>query len=560
MNDDLDQTDTMQRTDARETEQHIEVRRNVGLSALVGGFSALLTVAFAVRAFTDGGGLDWLLFGVLALVTIAHVAALADSRAPLLVADPRGVRLRQGAEWRGIAWPEVDCLEHLPRRGLLRDGHILVDGYDDQQLVVPLTLATRITGTPLASLSDVLAELADGRADVVEVVPGLEDHSEERRDVVPHLSDLYVDEERVVPAERHGIAARVSAGLTGVAETDAGDRDEADEADDPADVESTDEILLAGEDLAGNEDLEDPEDPEDMENTDEIDVPLPGRETVLPARVEIEHARAMPSPVDTPQAASPLADGDTMTVVLDDLAIRPADQPVIGPDLVAARQRLRLTIDQLSDRTRIRPHVIEAMEVDDFGPCGGDFYARGHLRTLARVLGVDAGPLVASYDELYGHGPVDARRVFESELATGAGGAIRSTRGGRNWSVLIAAVMAAILVWSIARLVMDGPAPVGDTPVLNQSGGIIDATAAKGDPVKLTLTAAGGGAQLVVRDGAGEVVFDGNLAFGQTSELRIIPPVRIWSSDGSVTYALGQKKAAALGDTGTEVSKTLVAR
>ncbi|MFC7501756.1 hypothetical protein, partial [Nocardioides sp. GCM10030258] len=99
-------------------EQQVEVRRNVTLSALVGGLSAVLTVAFAVRAFTDGTGLDWLLFGVLAVVTIAHLASLADSRAPLLVADPRGVRVRQGARWRGIAWPEIDCLEHLPRRGL----------------------------------------------------------------------------------------------------------------------------------------------------------------------------------------------------------------------------------------------------------------------------------------------------------------------------------------------------------------------------------------------------------------------------------------------------------
>ncbi|NGZ99580.1 helix-turn-helix domain-containing protein [Nocardioides sp. W3-2-3] len=106
---------------------------------------------------------------------------------------------------------------------------------------------------------------------------------------------------------------------------------------------------------------------------------------------------------------------DSVTVVLDDLAVRPAVDPVIGPEIQAARDRLRLSIDQVSERTRIRPHVIEAIEVDDFSPCGGDFYARGHLRTIARVLGVDAGPLVASYDERYAHEPVDPRRVFQSE-------------------------------------------------------------------------------------------------------------------------------------------------
>ncbi|WP_237111865.1 helix-turn-helix transcriptional regulator [Nocardioides sp. WS12] len=620
MTDNLDQTDDNDRSDstASDLEQQVEVRRNVTLSALIGGLAALLTVAFAVRAFTDGTGLDWLLFGILALVTIVHLGSLADSRAPLLVADPRGVRVREGARWRGIAWPEIDCLEHLPRRGL-RDGHLLVDGYDDRQLVVPLTLATRIAGAPLASLSDVLAELADGRADVVEVVPGLDDQPQTRRDVIPNLSDLYRDDDEVgSAAERHGIAARVAAGLAGVVpgtrsdeeSDDAFDQDgglavdddddaravtevhpaESDvsrlrsrlaqirgwsapsnDTDDDTDVESTDEIVLD-------------EDPSDVENTDEIvlppeefrrdprdglrgdwhddeggEPPAPGRPTVLSARVEVDRPVTARIPLED-SAASYAAPGDTMTVVLDDLAVRPSAQPIIGPDLAAARERLRLTIDQLSDRTRIRPHVIEAMEVDDFGPCGGDFYARGHLRTLARVLGVDAAPLVASYDETYAHAPVDPRRVFESELATGAGGAIRSTRGGRNWSVLIAAVMGAILIWSIARLVMDGPAPVGDTPVLNQSGGVSDTAAAKGDPVKLTLTAAGGGATLNVRDGAGEIVFDGALAFGQTTELRVVPPIRITSSDGSVTYALGKNKAKALGETGVDVAKTLVAR
>lgn len=546
----------MTQSPSQPTEQRIEVRRNVALSAAVGGFSALLTVAFAVRAFGGGTTLDWLSFGVLALIAIAHVAALVDGRAPLLVADDHGVRLRQGATWRGIAWPEIDCLEHLPRRGLVRDGHILVDGYDDQQLVVPLTLATRVVGVDSGSLSDALADLADGRADVVEVVPGMADETATRSESVPKLSDLYADDAPALPEQRRGIAARVAAGLSGRAGAD--EFEETEEAgeivEDAADFEDTGEVILV----------------EDTETTDEIaavaadaeehdEPPAPDRPTLLAARVEVDRPTLLRAPVA--EAPRPVVADDTgsVTVVLDDLAVRPAPQPVIGPELTAARDRLRLTIDQLAERTRIRPHVIEAIEVDDFAPCGGDFYARGHLRTLARVLGIDAGPLVASYDATYADAPVDPRRVFEAELATGTGGSIRSTRGGRNWSVLIAAVMGAVLVWSVARLVMGGPAPVGDTPVLNQSGGISKAAAAKGDPIRLSLVAAGGGAQLVIRDAAGEIVFDGNLAFGQTSELKVVPPVRIWSSDGSVTYAIGGREPQALGDTGSEVSKTLVA-
>ncbi len=64
----------------------------------------------------------------------------------------------------------------------------------------------------------------------------------------------------------------------------------------------------------------------------------------------------------------------------------------------------------------------------------------------------------------------------------------------------------------------------------------------------------------MIRDAAGEIVFEGDLAFGQTSELKVVPPVRIWSSDGSVTYAVGKDRPKALGETGAEVSKTVVAR
>lgn len=503
----------------------VEVRRNLVLSASVGGVAALLAAAFAVRAFGGGDLLDWVGFTVLGVITLVYLAAVVDSRAPLLVADAQGVRLRDGSTWQGVAWTEVDCLEHLPRQGLLKDGHLLVVGTDDQQLVVPLTLATRVVGADPGELSDVLAELADGRADVVEVVPGLEE------DVTDDATDEAADDadaspEETVPVVRRGIAAEVDRHYHGEPSAD------------PA---------PASDDIA----------------TGEMTAVRP---TVLPARFDVR-VDPRPAPhLDThganalrldPVAAVP--EPEEETVVLTDVSVQPAEEPVIGPQLAAARERLRLTVEQLSERTRVRPHVIESIEVDDFAPCGGDFYARGHLRTLGRVLGVDSAPLVATYDEKYADAPVDPRRVFASELATGVGGSIRGTRGGRNWSVLIAAVMAAVLVWSVAKLAMDGPVQIDHPPVLNQSGGLPKAGAGKADPVAVTLTAVGGGAQLVVRDASGDVVFDGNLAFGQTSNLKVVPPVRVWTSDGSVTASVDGQDPKPLGDTGSEASTTLVA-
>ncbi|HWU21817.1 MAG TPA: RodZ domain-containing protein [Nocardioides sp.] len=512
----------------------VEVRRNVTLAAAVGTLAGLLTLAFAVRTFAGhGGALDWLALGVMVLVTIAYAGTLVDSRAPLMIVDDRGVRLRQGARWKGIAWPEIECLEHLPRKAPFRDGHLLVVAYDDRQLVVPLTMATRVVGAPANSLSDVLADLAHGRADVVEVVPGFDAEDEAPEAVQVHEAP----EVPQAPAMPVAAAPEVedTTDLTPYVRATTED-------DETGEIEPVQDEIVA-------------EEP-----------PAPGRTTILAARIDMSGS-------ERPAAAyqPPAIDGHDLphdqphdhhesTVVLEDLAVRPAAIPVIGPQLAVARQRLRLTIDQLSDRTRIRPHVIEAIEADDFGPCGGDFYARGHLRTLCRVLGIDAAPLVTMYDDTYADAPVDPRRIFESELATGHGGSIRSTRGGRNWSVLISSVMAAVLIWSVAQLVLGGQAPIDNVPQLNQSGGIPHGSTAKAKPVKVVLNAAGGGARLIVRDANGRVVLDGPLAFGQTANLSVVPPVRIWTSDGSVTVSIAGKPAKALGSTGEQASATFIAR
>ena len=248
-------------------------------------------------------------------------------------------------------------------------------------------------------------------------------------------------------------------------------------------------------------------------------------------------------------------------VVIDEFAVEPAADPVVGPELAAARTRLGLSVDQLSERTRIRPHVIESIEVDDFAPCGGTFYARGHLRTLARILGVDAAPLLASYDERYADAPVDPRRVFQAELATAGGGSLRATRGGPNWSVLVAAVMAVVLVWSVARLVMDGPVSVSPAiERLNGSNGPDNAASGAAAPVPVVLTAAGGGARVVARDGAGEIVFDGQLAFNQSATFRAAPPVRVSTTDGSLEIQLDGDDRGALGATGQQAQQTYVVR
>jgi cytoskeletal protein RodZ len=56
----------------------------------------------------------------------------------------------------------------------------------------------------------------------------------------------------------------------------------------------------------------------------------------------------------------------------------------IGEALAEARREVGLTVAQVSQRTRIRQTIIRGIEGDDYSVCGGDFYARGHIRSIPR--------------------------------------------------------------------------------------------------------------------------------------------------------------------------------
>jgi hypothetical protein len=70
----------------------------------------------------------------------------------------------------------------------------------------------------------------------------------------------------------------------------------------------------------------------------------------------------------------------------------------IGEVLAAARRRAGLSVAQVSQQTRIRETIIAGIEGDDYSACGGDFYARGHIRAIAAAVGADPGPLIEQYD------------------------------------------------------------------------------------------------------------------------------------------------------------------
>jgi hypothetical protein len=92
----------------------------------------------------------------------------------------------------------------------------------------------------------------------------------------------------------------------------------------------------------------------------------------------------------------------------------------IGETLAVARQRAGLSVAQVSERTRIRETIIRGIEDDDYSACGGDFYARGHIRAIAKVVGTDSEPLIREYDTLHRAPGAAAAVSLEELVATSA--------------------------------------------------------------------------------------------------------------------------------------------
>jgi cytoskeletal protein RodZ len=109
--------------------------------------------------------------------------------------------------------------------------------------------------------------------------------------------------------------------------------------------------------------------------------------------------------------------------------------------LAEARRQAGLTITQVSQETRIRESIVRAIEQGDFSPCGGDFYARGHIRSIAEVVGTDPVPLIREYDEEHGQsGGMRASQIFQPSTPI----KIREPRKLHLGRVLAVALLAAV--------------------------------------------------------------------------------------------------------------------
>ena len=113
----------------------------------------------------------------------------------------------------------------------------------------------------------------------------------------------------------------------------------------------------------------------------------------------------------------------------------------IGATLAAARRHAGLTVAEVSARTRVRENIIRGIEHDDYAACGGDFYARGHIRAIAEAVGTDPAPLIEEFDERWRSAQeITAAEAFQPMMP------IRKRERRRvRWTAVLAVVVLAVL-------------------------------------------------------------------------------------------------------------------
>jgi cytoskeletal protein RodZ len=121
----------------------------------------------------------------------------------------------------------------------------------------------------------------------------------------------------------------------------------------------------------------------------------------------------------------------------------------VGETLSRARRTRGLSVDDVAADTRIRATLIRAIEADDFRLCGGNVYARGHIRSISKVVGTDAEPLVAEFDTAH-----QVERVVAAVAAPSVDHEVvsRSEHRRPNWTAAMAAALVVICAVALVSL------------------------------------------------------------------------------------------------------------
>jgi cytoskeletal protein RodZ len=210
----------------------------------------------------------------------------------------------------------------------------------------------------------------------------------------------------------------------------------------------------------------------------------------------------------------------------------------LGSMISKARIDARLSIEDLSAATNIRGALLRQMEANDFSQCGGETYARGHIRNIAQRLGVDPLIFLTVFEEEHMQADRSMQDLLVETNAMKQPEEVRKV----SWKVLATISVASLFVVGLVQIIVSNtsspeiPAPISSvtaspstsaTPEASPSG---EATLSTGTGVEAVITASRAKSWLFVSDASGRTLFSGQISRGTT---------KTFSSDVSLNFKIG---------------------
>lgn len=241
----------------------------------------------------------------------------------------------------------------------------------------------------------------------------------------------------------------------------------------------------------------------------------------------------------------------------------------LGSTIRDAREAARISLESLSDSTSIRIGLLTEMENNNFTHCGGDTYARGHLRTIANRIGLNPQILLDLYDDQHS----TEKRAMQELLVENNIMQVPREKKTISWkvpagiSVTILFVIASVQIVTSNQISSPSPAPSvsaskSAAPTPSQSAAPTESVApapavtSKSGPVELTLVASRGNSYIhIVVDGS--QAEKGSMFQGETKTFKGKSVISIYlSNPAGLDLTLNGKQLAPLGGQNEEVRRT----
>jgi cytoskeletal protein RodZ len=237
----------------------------------------------------------------------------------------------------------------------------------------------------------------------------------------------------------------------------------------------------------------------------------------------------------------------------------------LGQSLAAARKAAGLDLDSLASKTNIRTALLREFESNNFINAGGDTYARGHLRSIARVLNISADDLLDQYDQEHAHAE---RKIHSALVENNATFALQERKRLTNKQLAIYSGIGIFLLF-LTSVVLNGLKQSASSPKPKPSS-TASATPTKsvepsqaatpnsyssGSGVSVKLEAVNGSSWLFVSDKNGVTLYSGRAAQGQAFEFSSTESVNLRIGNaGAVKLTVNGKEVPSLGGDGEVVN------